>query len=145
MNIEEKINKLRKELHQHNHNYYVLDNPVISDYDFDLKLKELQELEEKNPEFFDPNSPTHRVGGAVTKNFKTVTHDYPMYSLSNSYSKDELEDWEKRIKKMVDGKVEYVCELKYDGASISLSYENGKLVKAVTRGDGVKGDDVTNN
>ena len=145
MQIEKKINDLRKELHQHNHNYYVLDNPVISDYDFDLKLKELQELEEKHPEFFDPNSPTQRVGGGITKNFETVPHDYPMYSLSNSYSREELEDWEKRVKKLVDGKVEYVCELKYDGASISLSYENGILTKAVTRGDGVKGDNVTAN
>src|SRR5690606_11678081 len=145
MQIEKKINDLRKELHQHNHNYYVLDNPVISDYDFDIKLKELQELEEKHPEYFDPNSPTQRVGGGITKNFETVAHDYPMYSLSNSYSREELEDWEKRIKKLVDGKVEYVCELKYDGASISLSYENGVLTKAVTRGDGVQGDNVTNN
>src|SRR5690606_4437042 len=99
MNIEEKINKLRKELHQHNHNYYVLDNPVVSDYDFDLKLKELQELEEINPEFFYPNSPTQKVVGAVTNNFKTVTNDYSMYSLSKSYLKEELEDWEKTIKK----------------------------------------------
>lgn len=145
MQIEKKINDLRTELHQHNYNYYVLDNPVISDYDFDLKLKELQELEEKHPEFFDPNSPTQRVGGAVTKNFETVRHDYPMYSLSNSYSREELEDWEKRIKKLVDGKVEYVCELKYDGASISLSYDNGSLTRAITRGDGVQGDNVTAN
>src|SRR5690606_4054834 len=98
---------------------------------------------EKHPEYFDPNSPTQRVGGGITKNFETVAHDYPMYSLSNSYSREELEDWEKRIKKLVDGKVEYVCELKYDGASISLSYENGVLTKAVTRGDGVQGDNVT--
>lgn len=143
--MEEKIRKLREELHQHNYNYYVLDKPVISDYEFDIKLNELLDLEEKNPEFFDPNSPTQRVGGAVTKNFETVFHDHPMYSLSNSYSKEELEDWEKRIKKLVDGKVEYVCELKYDGASINLSYENGTLKRAVTRGDGVQGDDVTNN
>lgn len=145
MNIKEKILRLRKELHQHNYNYYVLDEPVISDYDFDILLKELQELEDNNPDFYDPNSPTQRVGGAVTKNFETVVHDYPMYSLSNSYSKEELEEWEKRIKKLVDGEVEYVCELKYDGASISLSYEHGILQKAVTRGDGVQGDDVTNN
>lgn len=145
MNIEEKIKKIREDLHQHNYNYYVLDKPEITDYEFDVLLKELQELEEKNPSFFDPNSPTQRVGGAVTKNFATVVHDYPMYSLSNSYSKEELEDWEKRIKKLVDGEVNYVCELKYDGASISLSYEKGVLKKAVTRGDGVQGDDVTNN
>ncbi len=145
MNIEEKIKQLREELHQHNYNYYALDKPVISDYEFDMMLKELQDLENKHPEFFDANSPTQRVGGTVTKNFETVVHDYPMFSLANSYSKEELEDWEKRIKKLVDGKVEYVCELKYDGASISLSYENGQFQKAVTRGDGVKGDDITNN
>lgn len=145
MDIEERINSLREELHQHNYNYYVLDKPVISDYDFDTKLKELQELEDHNPEFYDPNSPTQRVGGTVTKQFETLEHDYPMYSLSNSYSREELEDWEKRVKKLVDGKVEYVCELKYDGASISLTYENGKLIRAITRGDGVKGDNVTSN
>ncbi|APU67154.1 NAD-dependent DNA ligase LigA [Christiangramia flava] len=145
MSIEEKIQSLREELQRHNYNYYVLDKPEISDYDFDMKLKELQELEEQNPEFQDENSPTVRVGGAVTKNFETVTHEYRMYSLSNSYSKEELEDWEKRIQKVVEGKVEYVCELKYDGASISLTYENGILQKAVTRGDGFQGDDVTNN
>lgn len=145
MSIEEKIQSLREELQRHNYNYYVLDKPEISDYDFDMKLKELQELEEQNPEFQDDNSPTVRVGGAVTKNFETVTHEYRMYSLSNSYSKEELEDWEKRIQKVVEGKVEYVCELKYDGASISLTYENGILQKAVTRGDGFQGDDVTNN
>ncbi|MDT0688291.1 NAD-dependent DNA ligase LigA [Salegentibacter sp. F188] len=145
MDAEKKINKLREELQQHNYNYYVLDKPEISDYDFDMKLKELQELEEKHPEFADENSPTQRVGGAVTKSFATVVHDFRMYSLSNSYSKEELEDWEKRVKKLVDGKVEYVCELKYDGASISLTYENGQLVSAVTRGDGIQGDDVTNN
>ncbi|MDT0648115.1 NAD-dependent DNA ligase LigA [Zunongwangia sp. F260] len=145
MDVEKKINQLREELQQHNYNYYVLDKPEISDYDFDIKLKELQELEEKHPEFADENSPTQRVGGAVTKSFATVVHEFRMYSLSNSYSKEELEDWEKRVKKLVDGKVEYVCELKYDGASISLTYENGQLVRAVTRGDGIQGDDVTNN
>lgn len=145
MDIQDKLGKLRTALHQHNHNYYVLDKPEISDYDFDVMLKELQVLEEQNPEFYDPNSPTQRVGGAITKNFETVLHDHPMFSLSNSYSKEELEDWEKRIKKLVDGEVEYVCELKYDGASISLSYEDGMLTRAVTRGDGVQGDDVTNN
>ena len=145
MNTEEKIKQLREELEQHNYKYYVLDSPEISDFDFDMKLKELQELEEKNPEFFDTSSPTQRVGGAITKNFETVVHDFPMQSLSNSYSKEELEEWEARVKKMVDGDVEYVCELKYDGASISLTYEKGKLIRAVTRGDGVQGDDVTNN
>ncbi|SDS85057.1 DNA ligase (NAD+) [Gillisia sp. Hel1_33_143] len=145
MKIEERITQLRKDLHQHNYHYYILDSPEISDYDFDMMLEELQKLETENPEYNDPNSPTHRVGGAVTKNFETVVHNHRMYSLSNSYSKEELEDWEKRVKKMVDGDVEYVCELKYDGASISLTYEDGKLVRAVTRGDGFQGDDVTNN
>ncbi|MGY5848485.1 NAD-dependent DNA ligase LigA [Salegentibacter sp. HM20] len=145
MEIKQKITKLREELEHHNYLYYVLDKPEISDYEFDMMLKELQELEEKHPEFDDPNSPTRRVGGAVTKNFETVVHDYRMYSLSNSYSKEELEDWEKRVKKLVDGKLQYVCELKYDGASISLTYENGELKRAVTRGDGFQGDDVTNN
>lgn len=145
MDIKKKIESLREELEQHNYNYYVLDKPQISDYEFDMKLKELQELEEKHPEFQDENSPTQRVGGAVTKSFATVQHEYRMYSLSNSYSKEELEDWEKRIRKVVEGKVQYVCELKYDGASISLTYEKGTLQQAVTRGDGFQGDDVTNN
>ena len=145
MTTQEKIQALREELRQHNYNYYVLDKPEIDDYTFDQKLKELQDLEEKHPEFYDANSPTLRVGGQVTKNFATVKHDSRMYSLANSYSQEDLEDWETRLKKMVDGDVEYVCELKYDGASISLTYENGQLVRAITRGDGVQGDDVTNN
>ncbi len=145
MNAEEKINELRTQLRAHNYNYYVLDNPTIEDYDFDVLLKELQDLETAHPEFDDPNSPTHRVGGAVTKNFETVPHTFRMYSLDNSYSKEDLEDWEKRIKKMVDGDVQYTCELKYDGASMSLTYENGTLVRAVTRGDGFQGDNVTAN
>ena len=145
MNIEQQINALRRELTEHNYNYYVLDNPTISDFDFDHKLKQLQDLEKSNPEFYDAHSPTLRVGGEVTKNFETVPHTFRMYSLENSYSKEDLEDWEKRIEKMVDGKVEFACELKYDGASISLTYENGKLKKAVTRGDGFQGDDVTAN
>ncbi|TWO30885.1 NAD-dependent DNA ligase LigA [Seonamhaeicola sediminis] len=145
MNIEEKINQLREELRVHNYNYYVLDNPTISDYEFDIKLKELQALEEQYPEFFDANSPTQRVGGEVTKNFETVVHEIRMYSLDNSYSKEDLQDWEKRIKKLVDGDIQYTCELKYDGASISLTYENGVLIRAVTRGDGFQGDNVTAN
>ncbi|NRB59236.1 MAG: NAD-dependent DNA ligase LigA [Winogradskyella sp.] len=145
MNTQQKIEALRDELRQHNYNYYILDNPTISDYEFDIKLKELQALEDANPEFFDANSPTQRVGGTITKNFKTVVHDFRMYSLDNSYSKEDLEDWEKRIKKMVDGDVHYTCELKYDGASMNLTYENGKLIRAVTRGDGVQGDEVTAN
>ncbi|MEX0315991.1 MAG: NAD-dependent DNA ligase LigA [Allomuricauda sp.] len=146
MTIQEKITSLRDELRLHNHNYYVLDNPTISDYEFDVKLKELQKLEEENPEFYDETSPTLRVGGAVTKNFETIQHEHRMYSLDNSYSKDDLEDWEKRIQRILgDVPVEYTCELKYDGASISLTYEDGKLARAVTRGDGYQGDDVTTN
>lgn len=145
MNIKEKINHLREELNQHNYNYYVLDAPVISDFEFDQLLKQLQHLEEQHPQFFDLNSPTQRVGGAVTKNFETVAHEFAMHSLDNSYSEEDLLDWEKRIKKMVDGAIEYTCELKYDGASMNLTYENGILVKAVTRGDGTQGDNVTNN
>ena len=145
MSIEEKIKELREELRQHNYYYYVLDKPVISDYEFDIKLKELQELEAKYPEYFDPNSPTQRVGGEVTKNFETVPHEHRMYSLDNSYSKEDLQDWETRIQKMVDGAIQYTCELKYDGASINLTYENGNLVSAVTRGDGFQGDDITTN
>ncbi|AUP77839.1 NAD-dependent DNA ligase LigA [Flavivirga eckloniae] len=145
MNNKELIEALREELREHNYNYYVLDNATISDYEFDIKLKELQELEAKYPEYFDANSPTQRVGGTVTKNFETIQHEYRMYSLDNSYSKEDLEDWETRIKKLVDGDIQYICELKYDGASISLTYENGNLVKAVTRGDGFQGDNVTAN
>ena len=146
MSISKTIEDLRTVLNEHNYNYYVLDNPTISDYDFDLKLKELQELENNHPEFFDENSPTQRVGGMVTKNFETIPHDYRMYSLDNSYSKEDLLDWEVRIQKVL-GNVDlsYTCELKYDGASISITYENGKLKRAVTRGDGFQGDDVTNN
>ena len=145
MSTKEHIQKLREDLRQHNYNYYVLDNPTISDYEFDIKLKELQGLEAQHPEFHDPNSPSLRVGGQVTKNFKTIVHDHRMYSLDNSYSLEDLQDWETRIKKMVDGPIQYTCELKYDGASISLTYENGSLVKAVTRGDGMQGDEVTAN
>lgn len=145
MDIQQQILKLRDELNQHNYNYYVLDQPTISDYDFDLLLKKLQALEDAHPQFDDVYSPTKRVGGAITKNFETVVHDHRMYSLANSYSKEDLLDWEARVKKMIDGDVKFVCELKYDGASISLTYENGALLKAITRGDGVQGDDVTAN
>ena len=145
MTDKELIIQLREELRQHNYNYYVLDTPSISDYDFDMKLKQLQTLEAQHPEFYDPNSPTLRVGGAVTKNFQTVVHAQRMYSLDNSYSKEDLFDWENRIKKMVDGPIEYTCELKYDGASISITYKNGTLFQALTRGDGTQGDDVTAN
>lgn len=145
MSTEQHIKKLRDELNQHNYNYYVLDNATISDFEFDKKLQELQELERLHPEFFDANSPTQRVGGEVTKNFETVLHNHRMYSLDNSYSKEDVLDWEARLKKIVDGPVQYTCELKYDGASISLTYEKGVLVKAITRGDGFQGDNVTAN
>ncbi|WP_343330133.1 NAD-dependent DNA ligase LigA [Polaribacter staleyi] len=146
MTNQQKIQVLRDELNAHNYNYYVLDNATISDYDFDIKLKELEKLEAENPEFFDANSPTQRVGGTITKNFNAVTHKNRMYSLSNSYSKEDLLDWEERIQKVLGTTdVEYTCELKFDGASINLTYENGQFVKAVTRGDGFQGDEVTPN
>ena len=146
MDIQNTIQNLREELNQHNHNYYVLDQPTISDYEFDLKLAQLQDLENQHPQFFDESSPTQRVGGAITKNFETVPHEHRMYSLDNSYSKEDLLEWEKRIQKVLgEVPLEYTCELKYDGASISITYENGKLKRAVTRGDGFQGDDVTNN
>ena len=146
MTAAQKIQKLRDELNLHNYNYYVLDNASITNFEFDIKLKELETLEKEHPEFFDANSPTQRVGGAITKNFETVTHKNRMYSLDNSYSKDDLLDWEKRIQKNLGSTdIEYTCELKYDGASINLTYENGKFVKAVTRGDGFQGDNVTEN
>lgn len=144
-NIQKKIEDLREELHQHNYNYYTLDEPTISDFEFDLKLKELQELEAKHPEFYDSNSPTLRVGGEITKNFPTVQHQFRMYSLDNSYDFTDLEDWEKRVQKALNEPVEFVAELKYDGASISILYENGKLKEAVTRGDGFQGDEITPN
>ena len=146
VHIEQKIKQLREELREHNYKYYVLDSPSISDYEFDMKLKELQQLEEQHPEFFDANSPSQRVGGEITKNFETVTHKNRMYSLDNSYSKEDLLDWEKRINKILGtSNIEYTCELKYDGASINLTYENGVLSRAVTRGDGLQGDNVTTN
>lgn len=146
MSVLDTIKSLREELNQHNYNYYVLDKPTISDFEFDQKLKQLQDLEAQHPEYFDENSPTQRVGGMITKNFETVKHEYRMYSLDNSYSIEDLQDWETRIQKVLgDVPLEYTCELKYDGASISISYEKGRLLRAVTRGDGFQGDDVTNN
>ena len=146
MSVKEEIDFLRNELREHNYKYYVLASPQISDYEFDMKLKALQELEAAHPEFYDPNSPTQRVGGSVTKNFNTVVHAFRMYSLDNSYSKDEVLDWEKRIRRIVgDVPISFTCELKYDGASINLTYKSGELYRAVTRGDGVQGDDVTTN
>ncbi len=145
MDDKEHIFKLRDELSQHNYKYYVLDEPSISDFEFDSKLKQLQDLETQYPQYYDASSPTLRVGGAVTKNFETIVHAQRMYSLDNSYSKEDLLEWETRLRKMVDGPIQYTCELKYDGASISLTYENGVLVQALTRGDGTQGDNVTAN
>ncbi|MBP6374373.1 MAG: NAD-dependent DNA ligase LigA, partial [Flavobacterium sp.] len=146
MDALQTILSLRKELDHHNHQYYVLDQPLISDYEFDALLKQLQALEHQFPEYFDANSPTQRVGGAITKNFKTLAHEQRMYSLDNSYSKDDLLDWENRLQKILgNASVSYTCELKYDGASISITYENGTLTQALTRGDGFQGDEVTQN
>lgn len=139
------IERLSKELNRHNHLYYVESNPEISDYDFDMMLKQLQELEEKFPEFASDLSPTKRVGGDITKKFESVVHKYAMLSLSNSYSKDEIEEWVVRAKKLVEDDLEYVCELKYDGVAIGIQYVDGKLVQAVTRGDGTQGENVTSN
>lgn len=130
MDALQTILSLRKELDHHNHQYYVLDQPLISDYEFDALLKQLQALEHQFPEYFDANSPTQRVGGAITKNFKTLAHEQRMYSLDNSYSKDDLLDWENRLQKILgNASVSYTCELKYDGASISITYENGTLTQ----------------
>lgn len=146
MEIKEKIQLLRDEINHYNYNYYVLDLSLISDFDFDSKLKELQILETNNPECFDENSPTQRVGGQITKNFKTVQHTHRMYSLDNSYSKEDVLDWLARCEKNLGlNELEFTCELKYDGASINITYQEGKLIKAVTRGDGIQGDDVTTN
>lgn len=143
--IKERIEQLRRELHRHNHNYYVLNAPEISDREFDEMMRELQDLELMYPEFYDANSPTVRVGSDLTKDFKQVAHKYPMLSLGNTYSESEVREFFERAKKWLDDDFEICCELKYDGVSISLSYEDGKLVRAVTRGDGAKGDDVTAN
>lgn len=145
MNIGAEIQRLTDELNRHNHLYYVESNPEISDYDFDQLLLKLQQLESEYPEFASDLSPTKRVGGDITKKFETVKHRFPMLSLSNSYSEEEIIEWGNRIKKTIETPVEYVCELKYDGVAIGISYLNGKLVRAVTRGDGVQGEDVTNN
>ena len=142
---EERIAYLTKELNKHNHLYYVENNPEISDYDFDILMKELQDLETNFPELADPLSPTKRVGGDITKKFETVVHRYPMLSLSNTYSEEEIIEWEQRLKKTAIGSIEYVCELKYDGVAIGIRYENGKFVRAVTRGDGTQGEDVSAN
>lgn len=143
--IQARMSFLESELHRHNHLYYVASAPEISDYDFDMLLRELEDLERANPMFASPNSPTKRVGGDITKKFPTVVHQFPMLSLSNSYSEGEILDWEQRVKKLVGDEIQYVCELKYDGVAIGIRYENGQLVQAVTRGDGTQGEDVTAN
>lgn len=145
MIVKEKIDQLRADLHRHNYNYYVLNAPEISDKEFDDRMRELQELEKEHPEYQDDNSPTMRVGSDLNKNFTQVAHKYPMLSLGNTYSESEVTDFYDRVKKALNEDFEICCELKYDGTSISLTYENGKLVRAVTRGDGEKGDDVTDN
>ena len=136
---------LSKEIDEHNHRYYVLARPVISDYEFDKLLNELIAIEKQFPELVSPESPTQRVGGSITKEFETITHRYPMLSLGNTYSKEELTEFDQRIRKLIGDGFEYVCELKFDGVAIGITYENGKMIRAVTRGDGVKGDDVSNN
>lgn len=141
----ERIDQLREELHVHNYNYYVLNAPVISDLEFDKLMRELQDLEALHPEFYDPNSPSVRVGSDLNKNFTQVEHKYPMLSLGNTYSQAEVTEFYERVSKSLNEKFELCCEMKYDGTSISLTYEDGKLVRAVTRGDGVRGDDVTDN
>ena len=143
--IKQDVELLRNELNMHNYNYYVLSEPTISDFDFDMKLKQLADLESQHPEFADPNSPTQRVGSDITKSFKQVEHRYPMLSLSNTYSKEEVSEFYNRVKKDLNDDFEITCELKYDGTSISLTYVDGALTQAVTRGDGVRGDDITNN
>ncbi len=145
MEIKDKMEALVKELNQHSYNYYVLAMPTIADYEFDKKLAELEQLEKAHPEFADPNSPTQKVGGDITKSFKTVAHRWPMLSLGNTYNEQDLRDFDERVRKTIGDQFEYVCELKFDGLSISLTYENNKLVRAVTRGDGTKGDVVTAN
>lgn len=144
MTIEQQINDLRRTLDEYNHKYYVENAPVVSDFEFDSMLRQLQDLEAAHPEFYDPNSPTMRVGSDLSNNFQSVEHAFPMLSLSNTYSIEELKEWIERVEKEV-GQVEYVCELKFDGTAISLTYENGALLRAVTRGDGSRGDDVTTN
>lgn len=143
--IKERMDELVKELNHHNYNYYVLAQPLISDYEFDKKLEELAELEKQHPDLQDPDSPTQKVGGHITKVFETVKHKWPMLSLGNTYNEQDLKDFDDRIRKMIGDNFEYVCELKFDGLSLSLTYQDGKLVRAVTRGDGTRGDDVTTN
>ena len=143
--VKEKIEELRNALHSHNYNYYVLNQPKISDREFDEMMHELQRLEEAHPDFKDENSPSMRVGSDINKNFTQVPHRYPMLSLGNTYSEGEVTEFYERVRKASNEEFEICCEIKFDGTSISLTYEDGKLIRAVTRGDGEKGDDVTNN
>ena len=145
MDSKARILELRAQLHEHNYNYYVLNSPVIGDMEFDMLMRELQDLEAANPDMYDPTSPTQRVGSDITKEFTQVQHKYPMLSLGNTYSKDEVADFFDRVSRALNEEFEICCELKFDGTSISLTYIDGKLVRAVTRGDGEKGDDVTSN
>ena len=142
---EERISFLREELDKHNFNYYMLNQPTISDYEFDMLMEELIKLEKEYPDFYDENSPSQRVGSDINKEFKQVAHRYAMLSLSNTYTKEEVLEFDQRVRKLVDEQFQYSCELKFDGTSISLIYDNGLLIRAVTRGDGVMGDDVTSN
>ena len=143
--IKEQIESIVKELNEHNYSYYVLAQPTLSDFEYDKKLEELAKLEKEYPEYLDPESPTIKVGGYITKEFETFKHKWPMLSLGNTYNEQDLKDFDERVRKVIGNDFEYVCELKFDGLSISLSYENGKLMHAITRGDGTQGDDVTNN
>ncbi len=143
--IKEQIESIVKELNEHNYSYYVLAQPTLSDFEYDKKLEELAKLEKEYPEYLDPESPTIKVGGYITKEFETFKHKWPMLSLGNTYNEQDLKDFDERLRKVIGNDFEYVCELKFDGLSISLSYENGKLMRAITRGDGTQGDDVTNN
>lgn len=146
MTEQERIYILRGQLHEHNHRYYVLNQPVISDQEFDFMMHELQDLEARHPELYDANSPTMRVGSDITKEFRQVPHRYPMLSLANTYSEGDVAEWYNQVSRGLEGEeFEVCCEMKYDGLSISLTYEKGRLVQAVTRGDGVQGDDVTAN
>lgn len=143
--IKQRIDNLRKQLNEHNYKYYVLSQPLISDYEYDMCMSELNELEKNNPEYIDPNSPTQRVGSDINEEFRQVTHKYLMLSLGNTYSEDEIKDFDERVKKIIGENFNFVCELKFDGTAIGLTYVNGTLSQAITRGDGTKGDDVTNN
>ncbi|GAO28745.1 DNA ligase LigA-related protein [Geofilum rubicundum] len=143
--VQDSIRQLREELHHHNYQYYILNHPEISDYAYDLKMTDLIELESKHPELKDPNSPSVRVGSDLSQDFQSIRHKYPMLSLGNTYSEGELRDFVNRVVKTVGHNIPFVCELKYDGTAIALSYENGRLTRGVTRGDGVTGDDVTQN